>query len=152
MSVAAAVLELVQEELADAAEYAAAAGLLLDASGLTEANPLFFVTFKNRKGDSFLAEIRCDEYPQLPPTIEFLDSTRQRRGTRDLYPACFHGTPCVCARYNRKAYRSHGGPHEDWRFVDWNQLPSGGGVAIRNLREIISDLHGKIADSEGRLG
>jgi hypothetical protein len=151
VSVASAVLEQVRGELAAAEEYAAAAGLLLDASVMTEERPAFLITFKNRKGELFYVEILCVEYPKHPPTVEFLDSVSERRGTRDLYPSCFHQTPCVCARYNLKAYKQHGGPHDDWRLIDW-KLPTAGGVAIKNLREILSDLHGKISDSEGRLG
>ena len=151
MTVAAAVLEQVMADVAAAAEYAAAAGLPFDTTELSEERPVFHVAFANRSGEMFHAEIRCDHYPKHPPTVEFVSADRKRRGTRDLYPACFHSTPCVCARYNRKAYKAHGGPHEDWRLIDW-MLPTGGGVAIRNLREIVSDLHGKIAESEGRLG
>lgn len=150
-TVAAAVLEQVIEELPSAASYAAAAGLAFDAGMLTEELPVLRVTFRNRKGEEFFAGILCKEYPKHPPTVEFFDATWTRWGTRDLYPACFHPTPCVCARYNRRAYTTSGGPHTDWRLIDW-KLPTNGGVAIRNLTEIISDLHGKIAESEGTLG
>lgn len=147
------VLEQVLEELPAAAEYAAAADLPFDDLRVREGNgePRFYVTFFNREREAFHVEIDCRDYPMYPPTIEFLDAGRSRRGTRDLYPACFHATPCVCARYNRKAYTQFGGPHSDWRLVDW-QLPTGSGVAIRTLTLIVSDLHGKIAASTGRLG
>ena len=151
MSVAAAVLELVMADVAAAAGYAAAARLPFDATELSEERPVFYVAFSNRMGEMFHAEIKCDHYPKHPPTVEFVSADRKRRGTGDLYPACFHSTPCVCARYNLKAYKAYGGPHDDWRLIDW-MLPTGAGVAIRNLREIVSDLHGKIAESEGRLG
>ena len=152
MTVPAAVtIEQVREELADVVDYAAAAGLGLDMSMLSDASPLFFVTFASRDGIEFVAEFDCREYPLHPPTIEFVDVTRSRRGTKDLYPSCFHATPCVCARYNRKAYRELGGPHGDWRLIDW-QLPTGGGPKIDSLALIVSDLHGKIAASTGRMG
>lgn len=151
MSVAAAMLELVMAEMPAAEQYAAAAGLPFDASTLTEERPALRVTFTNGKGELFYAEILCEEYSKHPPTVEFFDSTWTRWGTRDLYPSCFHATPCVCARYNRKAYKLSGGPHDDWRLIDW-KLPTGSGVPLRNLTEIVSDLHGKIAASEGRLG
>jgi hypothetical protein len=63
----------------------------------------------------------------------------------------FHPMPCVCARYNRKAYSERGGPHGDWRLVDW-QLPTGNGVAVDSIVMMLSDLHSKIAASSGRLG
>src|SRR5687768_17763138 len=104
---------------------------------------MFYVTFYNRDGHAFVAEICCLDYPMYPPTIEFLDETRTRRATLALYPSCFHTMPCVCARYNRKAYSQHGGPHGDWRLVDW-QLPTSnaGEVAIKTLVLVVSDLHG----------
>jgi hypothetical protein len=148
---AALVLERLLAELPAVAQYAAAAGLDLDSGLVDEQHGVFYLTFYNRDGETFYAELDCRDYPMYPPTIEFLDTTRTRRGTRDLYPSCFHQTPCVCARYNRKAYVQHGGPHGDWRLVDW-QLPTSNGVAINTLALIVSDLHSKIATSTGRLG
>lgn len=151
MSVAVvALLEQVEAELPAAAAYAAAAGLELDASGLSKLTPVLLVTFRNQKNEPFVVEIDCRDYPMYPPTIEFLDPSRERRGTRDLYPNCFHRMPCICARYNRKAYGPHGGPHSDWRLIDW-QLPTGNGVPIDSLAMILSDLHSKIRETIGRL-
>lgn len=143
-------LEQVNEELADVTKYVAAAGLGLDQSTLKEPHPVFHVTFFSRDGLEFIAEFDCRDYPLHPPTIEFVDAARHRRGTRDLYPSCFHRMPCICARYNRKAYRAHGGPHGDWRLVDW-QLPTQGGPKIDTLAMVVSDMHGKIAASTGRM-
>lgn len=144
-------VEQVREELADVADYAAAAGLGLDHAMLTETHPVFYLTFFNREGLEFFAEFSCHEYPLHPPTIEFVDAGRSRRGTHNLYPSCFHGMPCICARYNRKAYGALGGPHTDWRLIDW-QLPTQGGPKIETLAMIVSDMHSKIAASAGRLG
>ncbi|MDB4913707.1 MAG: hypothetical protein JWM95_1351 [Gemmatimonadetes bacterium] len=144
-------IEQVREELADVANYAMAADLGFDASRLSESHLLFYVTFSSRDGIEFVAEVDCQEYPFHPPTIEFVDAPRKRRGTRDLYPSCFHTMPCVCARYNRKAYKALGGPHGDWRLIDW-QLPTEAGPKIESLAMIVSDLHSKIAASSGRMG
>lgn len=148
---AAGVLETLREELPVAAAYAAAAGLTVEASTLTEDALSFHVTFRNAGGDLFVAEFDCPDYPMYPPTIEFVDATRALRGIPALYPAGFHGMPCVCARYNRKAYGERGGPHGEWRLVDW-QLPTGNGVPIDSIAMIVSDLHSKISQSTGRLG
>ena len=144
-------LEIVREELAAAAPFAAAAGLVIDATGLAEGNLRFVVTFVNRVGDRFPAEFDCRDYPAYPPTVEFLDETRTARGLPLLYPNVFHPMPCVCARYNRKAYGERGGPHGEWRLVDW-QLPTGNGVAVDSIVMMLSDLHSKIAASSGRIG
>src|SRR5262245_6795337 len=99
------------EELSAAAAYAAAAGLAFDRSAIEEGIPVIRVIFGNRAGDSFYAEIDCTDYPKYPPTIEFTDERGAQRGAHRLYPSCFHAMPCVCARYNRKAYSEKGGPH-----------------------------------------
>lgn len=144
-------LEAVKSELPAAAGYATAGGLILDSSMLGESDLRFYVAFHNAAGEMFTSEFDCREYPMYPPTIEFVDAARTVRGLRSLYPSVFHPMPCVCARYNRKAYSERGGPHGDWRLVDW-QLPTGAGTAIDSLAMIISDLHSKIAASTGRLG
>lgn len=151
MSVEAEVsLEAVTAELADAVPYAASAGLDLDASALGKDDLRFYVTFHNRAGVKFYAEFDCRDYPLYPPNIEFTDETRSERGARALYPSGFHPTPCVCMRYNRKAYAERGGPHGDWRLLDWH-LPTSGGGAIETLAMIISDMHAKILGSPGRM-
>jgi hypothetical protein len=144
-------LEKVREELVTATQFAEAAGLTLDARELSEESLKFRVTFVTRAGERFFAEFDCANYPVLPPFIEFTDDTGASSALHRHYPNVFHGTPCVCMRYSRKAYGERGGPHADWRMVDWRLATSGGGP-IRNLAEIISDMHAKILDATGRLG
>ena len=144
-------LQAVQAELVAAAAYAAAAGLPLDSMALTTENLRFLVTFENSQGERFVAEFECREYPMHPPTVEFISEDRLERGTQRLYPNGFHATPCICMRYNRKAYNEKGGPHADWRLLDW-RLPTGNGVAIDTLALMVSDLDSKIRQSSGRMG
>lgn len=152
MSVPAAVsLDAVRAELADALPFAASAGLAVDTSSLSEENLRFYVTFRNCQGAEFYAEFDCGDYPLYPPYIEFVDAARERRGLQSLYPNVFHPTPCVCMRYSRKAYGERGGPHPDWRFVDWHLATPGGG-AIETLAMVISDMLSKILGSTGRMG
>jgi hypothetical protein len=143
-------LETVRDEIAAAAAYAAAAGLTIDEADLDENNLRFVVTFVNARGDRFPAEFDCRDYPAYPPTIEFLDEARTARGLASLYPKVFHPMPCVCARFNRKAYGERGGPHGEWRLVDW-QLPTGNGVAVDSIAMMLSDLHSKIVVSAERI-
>jgi hypothetical protein len=151
MSVPAVVsFDAINAELADAAAYAASAGLSLDASTLSEHNLRFNVTFRNRAGVEFYAEFDCTDYPLYPPFIEFTDKARERRGLQSLYPNVFHQTPCVCMRYSRKAYGERGGPHSDWRLVDWHLATPGGG-SVETLAMMISDMHSKILDATGRM-
>jgi hypothetical protein len=143
--------DVILKELPATSDYAAAAGLEFDSSALARGGTLLRVTLRDRDGESFYAEIDCRDYPMYPPMIEFTDAERRERGIARLYPRCFHATPCVCTRYSRKAYQAHGGPHGDWRLIDW-QLPTSNGVAVDTLAMILSDLHSKISQSTGRLG
>ena len=145
-----AVFETLQEELPAVAQYAAAGGLPLDVSELAENNLRFYVTFYSADGEAFFAEFDCRDYPMYPPTVEFVDAERQDRAQARLYPSGFHPTPCVCMRYNRRAYSERGGPHGDWRLIDW-QLPTANGIGVDTLAMIVSDLHSKISTSRGRL-
>lgn len=144
-------LEQIREELVAASQFAEAAGIELDAQGLAEGSLKFRVTFVSRAGERFFAEFDCSDYPVFPPLIEFTDESFIARGSRSHYPNVFHNTPCVCMRYSRKAYGERGGPHPDWRMLDWHLATPGGGP-IRNLGEIISDMHTKILDATGRFG
>jgi hypothetical protein len=143
-------LETVNRELREAASFAASARLVIDTSMLIEDDLRFFVQFHNRMGEIFFAEFDCTDYPLYPPFIEFTNADYSVRGAKRLYPIGFHETPCVCMRYSRKAYQELGGPHGDWRLLDWHLATSGGGV-IDTLAMIISDLHIKILDSIGRM-
>lgn len=142
--------ESIKHELTDALPYAASVNLETDISMLSENDLRFYVIFHNRAGIRFCAEFNCTDYPALPPLIEFVDETRTRRGTRDLYPNVFHANPCICMRYNRKAHGEMGGPHAEWRLIDW-QLATPGGGPIDSLAMIISDLHAKTLDATGRM-
>lgn len=143
-------LESIKTELTDALAYAASVNLETDASLLSEANLYFYVTFHNRDGVKFYAEFNCTDYPALPPTIEFVDENRTQRGAKDFYPNVFHPTPCLCMRYNRKAHGEMGGPHGEWRLIDW-QLATPGGGPIDSLAMMISDMHVKILSATGRM-
>jgi hypothetical protein len=143
-------LAAVRAELVAAGQYAAAAGLHIDTDPVAAGELRFYVTFANRDSEHFYAEFNCAEYPMFPPNVEFVSRERSERGAARLYPQGFHPTPCVCMRYNRKAYGERGGPHSDWRLLDW-RLPTGNGVGIDSLALTISDLHSKILQSSGRM-
>lgn len=143
-------LESIKTELTDALGYASSVNLKTDVSMLSETNLRFYVTFHNRDGIKFHAEFTCADYPALPPTIEFVNESRTERGAKHLYPNVFHPTPCICMRYNRKAHGEMGGPHGEWRLIDW-QLATPGGGPIDSLAMMISDLHGKILNANGRM-
>ena len=143
-------LEAVKGELEEAERFAASTGLILDTSRLTVEDLKFTVRFYNRAGEHFYARFDCADYPLLPPFIEFTDESGRDPGQQSFYPNVFHPTPCVCMRYNRKAYVEQGGPHGDWRMIDWHLATPGGGP-IGSLAMILSDLHAKILCSTGHM-
>lgn len=142
--------DAVWRELPVVNEFAVALGVSVDTSDL-ETGLRLQVRFRNADGCQFWTEFDFREYPLYPPTIEFVSEDRTVRGTSALYPAGFHTMPCVCMRYNRKAYSASGGPHGDWRLVDWRLATPNGGP-IDSIPLMISDLHTKIIVSRGRLG
>jgi len=84
------------------------------------------VTMHAHNGDRFLLEIHCDDYKERPPFFEFIDPDSGAKGTPRAYPkgsdSFFHNSgPCICAPFNRKAYKSvvATGPHGDWNLGDW---------------------------------
>lgn len=143
-------VQALQSELELVKAYAVAAGLELDLTPIDDGRPCLFVGFRNRTGEPFYVEFDCSDYPLYPPAIEFVNEARSERGNKRLYPQGFHPTPCVCMRYNRKAYNERGGPHGDWRLLDW-RLPTTTGIPIDSLTLMISDLDSKIWDSAGRM-
>ncbi len=79
-------------------------------------------------GDLFIAEISADDYKEIPPLFDFIDPDTGVRGTPHAYPlshdSFFHRSgPCICAPFNRKAYKGYTstGPHADWSYGNWMQ-------------------------------
>ncbi|HYD55052.1 MAG TPA: hypothetical protein VEA99_20625 [Gemmatimonadaceae bacterium] len=100
-------------------------------------------------GDLFILEIQCDNYREIPPLFEFIDPVTGERGTKNAYPkakdSLFHTSgPCICAPFNRKAYKSvvETGPHSDWALGDW-QTSTANNVQWANFSKI-GDMLGVI--------
>lgn len=108
------------------------------------------VTMYSHNGDLFIVEATCDDYKSTPPFLEFIDPDTGVRGTRHAYPkqnrdTFFHESgPCICAPFNRKAYKSvvDTGPHGDWNFGDW-QTSTANGVQWSNYSKL-GDMFGAI--------
>lgn len=116
-------------------------------SDLIESSLVFDVTMNSRiDGGEYKVELRCDDYKEKPPYIEFINPKTGERGVPSAYPkdaagdagAIFHGQPCVCHPCSRKAYEA-GGPHlNDWgpRMKDWVAM-SGGLVTLLDILMMI---------------
>lgn len=117
---------LMESELADAS------GLALLYDWQLVVDPIeskFQARMRAHNGDIFHLDVDCADYRELPAYFEFVDPATGERGTKRLYPfkengdSFFHQAPCICAPFNRKAYRKFfaSGPHEDWSVGngDW---------------------------------
>ena len=90
--------------------------------------PRFRVRMKALDGEVFVLDVACDDYREKPAFFEFLDPDTGALGTQHSYPVLkgdsfFHGSPCICAPFNRKAYRAEhpAGPHSDWPMGEWSR-------------------------------
>lgn len=106
------------------------------------------VTMYAHNGDLFIVEVRCDDYKEIPPFFEFIDPFTGNRGTKAAYPrghdSLFHSAPCLCAPFNRKAYKNVDplGPHSDWALGDWTRSMANG-TAWENYATL-ADMFGLI--------
>jgi hypothetical protein len=112
-------------------------------------------TLHAHNGDLFLLEIRCDNYKEMPPLFEFIEPGTGARGTTRAYPkttdSLFHDSgPCICAPFNRKAYKAlePNAPHGDWQFSDW-MTSTAGNVRWSNY-STLADMLGLIQTRLGR--
>jgi len=120
-------------------------GIIPDYGRLTVLATMYACT-----GDLYIIEIRCDDYKERPPFFEFIDPDSGVPGTTHAYPArgtdsFFHNSgPCICAPFNRKAYKSvvSTGPHDDWNLGDW-QTSTASGVQWANYSKL-GDMLGAI--------
>jgi len=80
-------------------------------------------------GEQYVLDVRCDDYKELPPFIEFVDPDSGALGTKHAYPkngrSFFHAQPCICAPFSRKAYGQYNGPHSEWAMGNWMTLREG---------------------------
>jgi hypothetical protein len=104
-------------------------------------------------GDRYVVEADCENYKEWPPFFEFMDPDSGERGTRPAYPqstdSFFHPSgPCICAPFNRKAYKSvvNTGPHPDWGFGDWMTSHANGydWSLVRTLGDMLGMIQTRI--------
>ncbi len=85
------------------------------------------VRLRAHNGDVFVVHFDCADYPGMPPAVDFADTMTGSVGGKRIFPkgndSFFneHG-PCICAPFNRKAYKlpdQPGGLHQDWTLAEW---------------------------------
>ena len=60
----------------------------------------------------------------------------------------FHPHPCICAPWNRLAYREHSGPHGDWAMTSWWSIP-GELTKANHLADMLDQIHQHLRASPG---
>jgi hypothetical protein len=137
---------LMEQELADVRELALLHGWSI---AIDPDLPKFTATLAAHNGDRFFLQVECDDYRELPPYFEFLDPETRERGTKRAYPyksgeSFFHEAPCICAPFNRKAYKAvfANGPHADWSLAngDWAKSTANG-YTWSNISRLGDMLH-----------
>lgn len=133
--------------------------LTLDPSGL-----LFTATLMAHNGDRFVLEVECHDYREVPPLFEFLDPETGERGVARAYPrsndSFFHNSgPCICAPFNRKAYKAlvPTGPHGDWDLGNWTTSRANGfdWSNVATLGDMLGLIQTRLSRPElyrGRMG
>lgn len=165
MSVARSIsLARVKSELENCAVYAANCGWLI--SEIDEPNQLFTVSMSSpltlRKEndqpvyETFILEIRFDDFPELPLLMEFIDPKTNERGTKNAYPksnnSFFHPMPCICNPCSRKSYKSFtsNAPHGDWKLSGWQTNEKVG--TLKTVDAILKAIYSRISDPETYAG
>src|SRR6266516_1812846 len=99
---------VMEQELADVRELALQHAWNIE---VHDQLPRFNAEMTAHNGDRFYLDVDCADYRELPPYFEFFDPETGERGTKRVYPfkpgeSFFHEAPCICAPFNRKAYRA----------------------------------------------
>lgn len=122
------------------------------------------VSMHSHNNEKFIVEAQCDNYKEQPPLFEFIHHETNERGVPRAYPkskdSLFHPSgPCICAPFNRKAYKKlfDTGPHEDWQLGDWMTSTANGYSWANHTK--LGDMFGLIqyrliqpSEFLGRLG
>jgi len=102
--------------------------------------------------ENYIMEIKFDNYPEIPPLIEFIDPISDEKGTKRAYPkskdSFFHGAPCICNPFSRKSYKEFDpiGPHQDWKMIGWQNNPKAG--SIKNIGSILKTIYVRISTED----
>ena len=87
--------------------------------------PGFILGLPARDGSIFFLKVDCDNYPQTPPAWHWYNHSSNTSGKPSDIPqgtgGYFHNSGCICAPWNRLAYKQihPNGPHSDWELSNW---------------------------------
>lgn len=104
---------------------------------------------------------RFDGYRVMPPWWNFCDPSWGSPGEKKNYPApgsspegkssIFHRNPVICAPFNRLAFKSEGGPHQNWgNLENWLKIKQEG-VRASTLGDMLAVIDRDLCVSPGRM-
>lgn len=115
--------------------------------------------FEHPKGGPLRLVGEFTDYKAIPPAWRFVDPATSIE-TPASYPSpgpmriggsIFHSKPVICAPFNRLAFSSQGGPHNDWHGESaWLRIV--GYVRANTLGEMLAVISYHLATSPGRMG
>ncbi len=115
--------QMIVEELQAAQAAASAFGWIIK---FAQDELSFTVELKSSvDNEVYILELNCTDYKELPPHIEFILPTGEHR-VPSAYPestdSFFHSNLLICYPFNRGAYGTYSGPHQDWQMSGWQAL------------------------------
>jgi len=104
--------------------------------------------------EKFILEIKCENYNEWPPFLDFIDPKTGEHGTHNAYPQSddsffnkMQSAGCICNPCSKKSYKEHGGPHKDdasWNLIGWKENPKVS--SLTTLPTIITAIYHRIND------
>ncbi len=152
-------LIIVKKELLGCISYGKKIGWIL--SEIDESNLSFTVQMTSPiDGEVYVVEVIFDNYPEIPPLIDFIHYQTGQKNILGAYPknrdSFFHPNgPCICNPCSRKSYRDfvQTGPHEDWKMIGWQNNPQAGNLI--SMDAILKTIYSRISNPdyyEKRMG
>ena len=142
----------VRKELANCIDYGKKVGWIL--SEIDESGLSFTVQMTSPiDGEIYIVEVIFDNYPEIPPLIDFIQYTTGKTNIPGAYPknkdSFFHPNgPCICNPCSRKSYKEfvQTGPHGDWKMIGWQKNPQVG--TLTSMDAILRTIYSRISNPE----
>ncbi len=142
----------IRKELKDCIDYGKRIGWIL--SDIDESNLSYTVQMSSPiDGEVYIVEVIFDNYPEIPPLIDFVHYQTGQKNIPNAYPknkdSFFHPNgPCICNPCSRKSYKEfvRTGPHGDWKLIGWQKNPKVG--TLISMDAILRTIYSRISNPE----
>ncbi|GAA4459319.1 hypothetical protein GCM10023189_32850 [Nibrella saemangeumensis] len=95
----------------------------------------------------YILYFKFDNYPELPPLLDFIDPVSGEMGIRRAYPLTkdgnfFHTHPIICHPCSRKSYGGFSGVHADWNLTGWKNNAYTG--SLQTVQAVLQAINARI--------